>query len=77
MWNFWGVFVFGLGISKGSNTILLNIQGLSFVFPGSSMGKVKKPKISGGVSKKYILNPPLWIFSGIAQYLIHFVKINM
>ena len=40
--EFPGVFVFGLGISKGSNTILWNIQGLNFVLPGISRGKVKK-----------------------------------
>ena len=39
--EFPGVFVFGLGISKGSNTILWNIQGLSFVLSGISRGKVK------------------------------------
>ena len=38
------VFVFGLGIFKGSNTILWNIQGLSFVLPGISRDKVKKMK---------------------------------
>ena len=52
-WNFQGsprknnmefpeVFVFGLGISKGSNTILGNIHGLSFVLSGISREKVKK-----------------------------------
>ena len=36
------VFVFGLGISMGSNTILWNIQGMSFALSGISRGKVKK-----------------------------------
>ena len=36
-----GVFVFDLQISKGCNTILWKIQGLSFVLSGSSRGKVK------------------------------------
>ena len=36
------VFVFGLGIYKGSNTILWNIQGLSFVLSGISWGKVRQ-----------------------------------
>ena len=40
--EFPGVFVFSLGISKGSNTILWNIQELSFVLTGISRGKVKK-----------------------------------
>ena len=40
--EFPGVFVFGLGIFKGSNTILWNIQWLSFVLSGISRGKVKK-----------------------------------
>ena len=41
------VFVFGLGTSKGSNTILWNIQGLSFVLSGIYRGKLKKWKIPG------------------------------
>ena len=70
--EFPGVFVFGLGISKGSNTILWNIQGLSFVLSGISRGKVKKWKIPGEFSQKNILNPtpfpwPVWIFSEIAH----------
>ena len=36
------VFAFGLGISMGSNTILWNIQGMSFALSGISRGKVKK-----------------------------------
>ena len=47
-----GVFVFGLGISKGSNTILWNIQGLSFVLSGICRGKVKKWKIPEGLFSK-------------------------
>ena len=54
--EFPGIFVFGLGISEGSNTILWNIQGLSFVLSGISRGKEKKI-FSGGFSKKHILNP--------------------
>ena len=60
-WNFQGliknevefprVFVFGLGIYKGSNTILWNIQGLSFVLSGISWGKVKQGNIIGGFAK--------------------------
>ena len=60
MWKFQGS-VFSLGISKGSNTILWNIQALRFVLSGISMGKVKKWKIPG-FSKKYILNPPFGFF---------------
>ena len=41
MWKFQG-FVFGVGISKVSITILWNIQGLSFVLSGISRGKAKK-----------------------------------
>ena len=55
--EFPGVFLFGLGISNGSNTILWNIQGVSFVLSVISRGKVTKWKIPGGFSKKYILNP--------------------
>ena len=57
--KFLGGFIFGLGISKGSNTILWNIQGLSFVLSGITRGKVEKWKIPRGFSKKYILNPQL------------------
>ena len=52
-----GVFVFGLGISKEYNTILWNIQGLSFVLSGISRCKERKNSRGGG-SKKYILKPP-------------------
>ena len=85
MCNFWGwprknnvefpgVFVFGLGISKGSNTILWNIQGLSFVLSEISRGKVNKWKIG---LKNISSASPVWTFSGIAQYLIYYVKFNM
>ena len=59
--EFPGVFVFGLEISKGSNTILLSIQGLRIVLSGICRGKVKNENFHGGwgLSKKYILNPPL------------------
>ena len=57
------VFVFGLGISKGSNTVLWNIQRLSFVLSGISRGKVKKMKNSGGGLKKVGISPsPLFGF---------------
>ena len=56
--KFPGVFVFGLGISKGSDIILWNIQGLRFALSWISRGKVKKWKIPGAFSKKYILNCP-------------------
>ena len=69
--EFTGFFVFGLWISKAYNTILRNIQELSFVLSGISRAKVKKWKIPGG-SKKYILNPPVWIFTGgIARCWAH------
>ena len=53
-----GVFIFGLGIFKGSNTVLWNIQGLTFVFSGISRVKVKNKKFQG-VSKTHILNHQL------------------
>ena len=58
--EFPGVFVFGLEISKGSNTILWSIQGLRIVLSGICRGKVKNENFHGGwgLSKKYILNPP-------------------
>ena len=48
-----GVFVFGLGIFKGSNTILWNIQGLTFVLSGISRVKVKNKKFQGGFKNAY------------------------
>ena len=75
--DFPGVFVFDLGISKGFNTILWNIQGLSFALSGISWGKVKKkrknPWWSGGGGwgfEKVYLQPllPVWIFSGIVHW---------
>ena len=57
--------VFGLGIYKGCNAILHNFQRWSFDLLGISRGKVNKPKMSGGVSNKYVLNPPrppVWFF---------------
>ena len=53
-----GILVFGLGSSKGSNKILLNFQGWSFVFSGISRDKVKKWKIPGGFPKKVCSQPP-------------------
>ena len=69
--EFPGVLVFGLGISKGWNTILQNFQVWSSVLPRISRGKVKKWKIPGGFSKKYVLNPPFCFFSGIAHCRIY------
>ena len=46
--EFPGVSVFGLEISEGSNTILWNTPGLSFVSSGISRVKLKKIKIAGG-----------------------------
>ena len=66
MWKFQGS-VFGIGISKGSNTIPWNIQGLSLILSGISKVKVKKWK-TPGFSKKYILKPRLDFFSETAQY---------
>ena len=56
--------------AQWANTILWNIQELSFVLSGVSRGKLKKWKIPGGFSKNYILNPPCLDFSGIAQFTI-------
>ena len=60
--KFPGVLAFVLGISKGSDAILWNFQGLSFVLSGISRGKEKKKKNSRGFSKKYVLNPPCLVF---------------
>ena len=75
-----GVFVFGLGISKWSNTILWNIQGMSYVLSGISRGKVKKVRNSRGVFKKVYLQPPcldsFWNspFQGICKSNNHFFQ---
>ena len=66
--EFQGIVVFGLGISKGSNTILSIIQGLSFLLSGISRSIVKKWKIPEGVQKNISSTPQVWIFSGIAYY---------
>ena len=60
--EFSGVLVFALGVSKGSNTILWNFQGWSFVLSGISRSKEKKIN-SKGFSKKYVLNSPCLVFS--------------
>ena len=67
-----GVFVFGLGISKESNTILWNIQGLSFVLSGISRCKERKNS-RGGFKKVYPQTPLFGFFSGIAQCSIHII----
>ena len=56
--EFPGFFVFALGISKESCTILRNIPGLTFVLSGISRGKVKKWKIPGVLFKKVYPQPP-------------------
>ena len=56
-----GVFFFGLGISKESNTILWNIQGLSFVLSGISRGKERKNS-RGGFKKVYPQTPLFGFF---------------
>ena len=52
------VFVFGLGISKGSNTILWNIQELRFVLFEICRGKVKKFKTQVSFQKSISSTPP-------------------
>ena len=60
--------LFGLGISKGYNTILWNFQGWSFVLSGIFRGRVKKKKKNPRVFfKKVCPRHPLFFFSGIAQ----------
>ena len=59
--EFPGVFAFGLGISQGFNTILWNIQGLSFL-SGNFRSQVKKIKTSRGIFKKVYPQPPLFVF---------------
>ena len=89
MWDFQGSLLLVLEFPRYlSNTILWNTEGLSFVLSGVSRGKVKKWKIPGGVSKKYILNPPclnffwnspflkmLWLHSYI--YLKKFLNLKL
>ena len=64
-----GVLLFGLGISKGYNTILWNFQGWSFVLSGIFRGRVKKKKKNPRLFfKKVCPRHPLFVFfSGIAQ----------
>ena len=73
-----GVFVFGLGISKESNTILWNIQGLSFVLSGISRCKERKNS-RGGVQKSISSNPPVWIFfwNSPMQHTYHSLHVQL
>ena len=59
MWNFEWSWWFGLGISKGSNLILWNFHGWSFVLSGISRSKVKEIKIPGEFQKSIPSNPLL------------------
>ena len=68
--KFPGVLAFVLGISKGSDAILWNFQGLSFVLSGISRGKVKKLKNSRGIQIQVCSQFPTVFFSGIAQSVI-------
>ena len=71
MWSFQGLIKNEVGQFIWSNTILWNIQGLSFFLSRVWRGKVKKWKIPrrDGGSKKYILNRgAVWIFSGIGHF---------
>ena len=70
VWNFQG-FAFGLGISKGSNTILWNIaRRLSFVLSGISRGKVKKMKNSSPEFSK------MWNFQGLIKNEVEFPRVS-
>ena len=67
MWNFHGSWFLTLEFPpKGCHTILQNSHGWKLVFEGWS----DKSKNSRGFFQKSIctLNPPVWCFSGIAQY---------
>ena len=64
--KFPGVLALVHGISKGSDAILWNFQGLSFVLSGISRGKEKKRKIPGDSQKSMSSTRPVWFFSGIA-----------
>ena len=61
--EFPGVLVVDLGISNGSYKNLWNFQGWSFVLSVISTSKVRKWKIPGRFSKKYVLIPlPCLVF---------------
>ena len=61
------VFTLGLEISKGANTILWKSLGWNLVLSGISGGKVKNLKSQGFFQKSDVLNPHVWLFSGIAK----------
>ena len=61
--EFPGVFIFGLGISLGSNAILWNIQGWSYILSGISRVKYKNEKYQGFFLKRYVLNPPCFFWN--------------
>ena len=72
--EFPGVFVFGLGVSKGSNTILWNIQGLSFVLSGISRCKVKNEQFQGCLWKSISSTPLFGFFLELPNVC---VKLNL
>ena len=75
MWDFLGLTKNDVEFPQGNQEkIMWNFQGslflalpwipgwLSLVLSGIFRGKVKKWKIPGGFSIKYIFNPHVWIF---------------
>ena len=70
--EFPGVFIFGLGISKGCNTILHNFQGWCFDLSGIPRGKVNKWKIVGSFQKTMSGTPMFGFFSGVAHCIWRF-----
>ena len=74
IWKFQGIKKMTCGISRALGFWPWNFQVIlhNFVkFPWVELCfgvKAKKGKIPGGFSKKWVLNPPLWVFSGIGQW---------
>ena len=71
-----GLDIFYPESSKGCHIISQNFQGSdeSFLSPGFLRVKVENLKIPRDFSEKYILNPPVFIFSGIARFANPFKK---
>ena len=55
------VLVFGLGISKESNTILWNLEGCSFILSGISKNKLKKNEKLQVFFNEVCPQPPLFV----------------
>ena len=77
MWNFHGSWFLNLKFPMGVTKFGRVCRGEILFFSRISKGKVTDLEIPGFFSEKYTLNPPpVWIFPGIAYFLLTFVILN-